>query len=194
MPKKVESHMMYGRWHDIEVEDDVTTYMEYENGATGVFITTTGDPCGTNRFEIQLDRAKIIAEHGKLFVWELEMSEQEFSRTNKIPFGCPKATPVEVELDGKNEQHVGVINAWGGAILRGTPLVADGREGINGLMLSNAMHLSSFLGREIEVPFDEQLYKDELMKRAAGSRRKAHTEAVYADTSDTYGGNKANKA
>lgn len=194
MPKKVESHMMYGRWHDIEVEDDVTTYMEYENGAIGVFITTTGDPCGTNRFEIQLDRAKIIAEHGKLFVWELEMSEQEFSRTNKIPFGCPKATPVEVELDGKNEQHVGVINAWGGAILRGTPLVADGREGINGLMLSNAMHLSSFLGREIEVPFDEQLYKDELMKRAAGSRRKAHTEAVYADTSDTYGGNKANKA
>ena len=194
MPKKVESHMMYGRWHDIEVEDDVTTYMEYENGATGVFITTTGDPCGTNRFEIQLDRAKIIAEHGKLFVWELEMSEQEFSRTNKIPFGCPKATPVEVELDGKNEQHVGVINAWGGAILRGTPLVADGREGINGLMLSNAMHLSSFLGREIEVPFDEQLYKDELMKRVAGSRRKAHTEAVYADTSDTYGGNKANKA
>ena len=188
MPKKVEAHLHYGKWHDIEVEDDVTAYVEYENGATGVFITTTGDACGTNRFEIQLDRAKIIAEYGKLSVWELEMGEQEFSRTNKIPFGCPKATQIEVELDGKNEQHVGVLNAWAAAILRGEPLVADGREGINGLMLSNAMHLSSFLGREVELPFDEQLFKDELMKRVATSRRKAASEAVFADTSGTYGG------
>ena len=188
MPKKVEAHLHYGKWHDIEVEDDVTAYVEYENGATGVFITTTGDACGTNRFEIQLDRAKIIAEYGKLSVWELEMGEQEFSRTNKVPFGCPKATQIEVELDGKNEQHVGVLNAWAAAILRGEPLVADGREGINGLMLSNAMHLSSFLGREVELPFDEQLFKDELMKRVATSRRKAASEAVFADTSGTYGG------
>ena len=188
MPKKVEAHLHYGKWHDIEVEDDVTAYVEYENGATGVFITTTGDACGTNRFEIQLDRAKIIAEYGKLSVWELEMGEQEFSRTNKVPFGCPKATQIEVELDGKNEQHVGVLNAWAAAILRGEPLVADGREGINGLMLSNAMHLSSFLGREVELPFDEQLFKDELMKRVATSRRKAASEAVFSDTSGTYGG------
>ena len=188
MPKKVEAHLHYGKRHDIEVEDDVTAYVEYENGATGVFITTTGDACGTNRFEIQLDRAKIIAEYGKLSVWELEMGEQEFSRTNKVPFGCPKATQIEVELDGKNEQHVGVLNAWAAAILRGEPLVADGREGINGLMLSNAMHLSSFLGREVELPFDEQLFKDELMKRVATSRRKAASEAVFADTSGTYGG------
>ena len=188
MPKKVEAHLHYGKWHDIEVEDDVTAYVEYENGATGGFITTTGDACGTNRFEIQLDRAKIIAEYGKLSVWELEMGEQEFSRTNKVPFGCPKATQIEVELDGKNEQHVGVLNAWAAAILRGEPLVADGREGINGLMLSNAMHLSSFLGREVELPFDEQLFKDELMKRVATSRRKAASEAVFADTSGTYGG------
>src|SRR5699024_10634938 len=148
----------------------------------------------TNRFEIHMDRAKLVVEDGQLHVLEFEVSEPEWSRTNKAPFATMPAHEVAVELDGKNEQHVGVINAWGGAILRGTPLVADGREGINGLMLSNAMHLSSFLGREIEVPLDEQLYKDELMKRAAGSRRKAHTEAVYADTSDTYGGNKANKA
>ena len=188
MPKKVEAHLHYGKWHDIEVEDDVTAYVEYENGATGVFITTTGDACGTNRVEIQLDRAKIIAEYGKLSVWELEMGEQEFSRTNKVPFGCPKATQIEVELDGKNEQHVGVLNSWAAAILRGEPLVADGREGINGLMLSNAMHLSSFLGREVELPFDEQLFKDELMKRVATSRRKAASEAVFADTSGTYGG------
>ena len=188
MPKKVEAHLQYGRWHDIEVEDDVTTYVEYENGATGVFITSTGDAHGTNRFEIQLDRAKLVAENGKLYMTEYEISEPEFSKTNKIPFGNLPAKTFEVETDGKNPQHVGVINAWGGAILRGEPLVAGGCEGIYGLTLSNAMHLSSWLGKEITLPFDEDLYYNELMKRVATSKRKESVNEVVSDTSNTYGG------
>lgn len=190
MPKSVEAHLHYGKWHDIEVEDDVTAYLEYENGATGVFITSTGDARGTNRFEIQLDRAKMGAGCGSLRVIEDARTEQECSATNKSPFGSIESKEVKPELDGMNLQHVGVINAWAGAILRGESLVASGEEGINGLMLSNAMHLSSFLGKKVTIPFDEQLFKDELLKRAAGSRRKADTTAVFADTQGTYGGAK----
>ena len=190
LPVKLQSHLHFGKWHDIEVEDDVTTYCEYANGATGVFITTTGDAHGTNRFEIQLDKAKLVAEHGKLFVLEYEKTEKEFSKENKSPFGNVAAHPVDVETDGMNEQHVGVLKAWGGAILRGEPLVAHGSEGINGLMLSNAMHLSSFLGKEVELPIDEELYYNELMARVKTSRRKTGGATVFADTSDTYGGNK----
>ena len=140
-------NMKFGQWHDVEVEDDVTTYLEYENGATGVFITTTGDAYGTNRFEIQMDGAKLVAEDDHLTVLEYDMSEPEFSKTNKTPFASVGAHELELHLDGRNEQHVGVVNAWGGAILRGEPLVADGREGINGLTLSNAMHLSTVPGK-----------------------------------------------
>jgi predicted dehydrogenase len=190
MPVKIHSHLLYGKWHDIEVEDDVTTYVEYENGATGVFITTTGDPRGTNRLEIQLDGAKIVAEDDKLDVWEFEVSEPEFNRTNTAPFGHIKAHKLELETDGKNDQHAGVINAWGGAILRGEPMVADGREGIRGLTLSNAMHLSSWLDQTIALPLDDALFHEELMKRVATSRRKENVKAVVADTSDTYGGAK----
>lgn len=189
LPIRVESHMKFGQWHDVEVEDDVTTYLEYENGATGVFITTTGDAHGTNRFEIQMDGAKLVAEDDHLTVLEYDMSEPEFSKTNKTPFASVGAHELELHLDGRNEQHVGVVNAWGGAILRGEPLVADGREGINGLMLSNAMHLSQFLGKMVELPFDEQLYYDELMKRVAVSRRKVG-ESVFADTRGSYSGTK----
>ena len=77
MPKKVEAHLHYGMWHNIEVEDDVTTYVEYENGATGVFITSTGDAHGTNRFEIQLDKAKMVTEGDSLSVLEYDMTEQK---------------------------------------------------------------------------------------------------------------------
>ena len=190
MPVKVESHLHFGKWHDIEVEDDVTTYVEYANGATGVFITTTGDAHGTNRFEIQMDRAKFVVENNKLIMTEYEMTEQEFSKINTQPFGTVNSTIREVETDGANPQHVGVLNAWTNAILHGGKLVAEGKEGINGLTLSNAMHLSAFLGKEVEIPFDEELYYKELMKRVAGSRRKVGVKPVFADTSGSYGGNK----
>lgn len=187
MPTKVSTHMYFGKWHDIEVEDDVTTFVEYANGATGVFVTTTGDAPGTNRFEITLDKGKLIAEDGKLTLWELETPEPEFSKTNKVPFGQPKSTKIEVETDGQSPQHVGVLNAFAAAILRGEPLVAGGEEGINGLTLSNAMHLSAWLGKEISLPFDEDLFYNELMKRVQNSRRKENINAVVADTSGTYG-------
>ena len=190
MPVKVEAHLHFGKWHDIEVEDDVTTYVEYPNGATGVFITTTGDAHGTNRFEIQMDKAKFVVENNKLVMTKYEMTEQEFSKIYKQPFGTVNSTTCKVETGGENPQHIGVLNAWANAILHGGKLVAEGKEGINGLTLSNAMHLSAFLGKEVEIPFDEELYYNELMKRVATSKRKVGVKSVFADTSGSYGGNK----
>lgn len=188
MPVKVQTKMHFGKWHDIEVEDDVTTYMEYENGATGVFITSTGDGWGSNRFEIQMDKARIVEDWGKLTVLEYDMTEQEFSKTTTKMSGIP-CHEVEIEYDETDESkegHVGVLNAWGGAILRGTPLVADGSEGINGLTLANAMYLSAFLDKEVSIPFDEELYYNELMKRVATSRRKEKKESVVIDLENSY--------
>lgn len=186
MPVEISARLSYGQWHDIEVEDDVTAYVKYENGATGVFITSTGDACGTNRFEIQMDKAKLVAENGTLTVYELEVSEPEFSAVNREPFGCPKGKVVDVETDGRSEQHVGVLNRFAAAVLRGEPLIAAGEEGINGLTLSNAMHLSDWLGRPVSLPLDEDLFYEELMKRVKTSRRKENLNAVVADTAKTY--------
>ena len=187
MPKTVHAHMLFGKWHDIEVEDDVTAFVTYENGATGTFITSTGDPCGTNRFEIQMDGAKLVAEGDTLTVTEFDMHEPEFTKVNKSSFAHPKWIPVEVETDGQNPQHVGVINAFGGAILRGEPLIAHGSEGINGLTLSNAMHLSAWTGKTVELPFDEEKYYGLLMERVANSRTKESADSVVADTDGSYG-------
>ena len=190
MPTKVYTKMHFGKWHDIEVEDDVTTYVEYPNGATGTFITSTGDAPGTNRFEITMDGAKLVVEDGKLYIWELEMAEPEFTKVNTVPFGSPKNEFREVETDGKNEQHVGVLNAFAAAILRGEPLIAEGSEGINGLTISNAMHLSAWTGKEIELPFDDELFYELLMERVKTSRRKENVAAVVADLNGTYNNNK----
>ena len=188
MPVKVEAKLHYGKWHNIEVEDDVTAYVEYENGATGTFITTTGDIPGTNRFEITLEHGKLIAEGDKLMMWRSEISEPEFSRTNEVAFAWPEITESVVETDGKNEQHFGVMNAFAAAILRDEPLVANGEEGINGLTISNAMHLSSWLGKEIEIAsFDHDKFHELLMERVKTSRRRTEVKEVKVDMSASFG-------
>lgn len=185
MPVKVRVFCHEGKWHDIEVEDDVTAYLEYANGATGVFVTSTGDAPGTNRLEITFDRGKVICEHDKLLLYKLSESEREFSRTCPDGFKKPEMTVSEVETDGKNEQHTGVLKAFADRILHGGKLVAEGTEGIRGLTLSNAMHLSSWLDRTIEIPFDEDTFLEELNKRRATSKKKTDKGIVF-DTTGTY--------
>lgn len=185
MPDKVQAFCHNGKWHDIEVEDDVTAYLEYPNGATGVFITTTADAPGTNRFEVTLEMGKLVCENNKLTLHRLSENERTFCKTAKGGFDTPECTVTEVETDGINEQHIGVLKAFAGKILHGTPLIAEGREGIHGLMLSNAMHLSSWLGHPVELPFDEDLFLTELNKRRAGSRQKEETGIVF-DTEGSY--------
>lgn len=186
MPVTIDVKMHFGKWHDIEVEDDVTAYVEYENGATGTFITTTGDTPGTNRFEIVCDGGTLICDGNSLTLLKLDMPESEFSATNKTAFASPKMTRIIPETDGQNLQHVGVLNAFAGAILRDEPMVADGREGIFGLTLSNAMHLSAWTGKPVTLPLDEDAFRDLLMERVKTSRRKEGIEAVFSSTEGTY--------
>ena len=185
LPKTVQAFCQEGKWHDIEEEDDVTAYLQFANGATGVFVTTTGDAPGTNRFEVTGTLGKLVCENDKLTFWKLAQDEREFCRTATEGFAQPQCQQVEVETDGENLQHVGVLNAFAGKILHGTPLVAEGTEGLGGLTLSNAMHLSSWLGRAVDIPFDEELFLSELNKRRATSRKKESKDITFS-TEGTY--------
>lgn len=172
MPVKVRAFCHEGKWHDIEVEDDVTAYVEYENGATGVFVTCTADAPGTNRFEITGDRGKLICENKKLTFYRLDVPEREINATSKESFVIPAYETLPVEVSGKNPQHNGVLAAFTDRILYGKPLIAEGHEGINSLMISNAMYLSSWLDKTVDLPFDEELFHFMLKKKIES----AHTE------------------
>lgn len=169
MPKKIHGFCSFGKYHDIEVEDDVTAYVEYENGATGVFITTTGEAPGTNRFEVVGDRGKIVAENNKLTFHRLTESEREFNRTSTSGFGTPECWEIDIPIKGQTTAHLGIIKNFVDAILHDTPLMAPGEEGVKGLSISNAMYLSTWLNKPISLPIDEDLYYEELQKRVKTS-------------------------
>ncbi|MCR5756072.1 MAG: Gfo/Idh/MocA family oxidoreductase [Acetatifactor sp.] len=180
MPVRVCAFCHYGKWHDIEVEDDVTAYLEFGNGATGVFVTTTADAPGTNRFEITLEKGKLVCENDKLYFYQLDVNEREYCYTATEGFVKPHGQEIQLTTDGQNLQHVGVLRAFAARILRGEALVAEGREGINGLELSNAMHLSSWMGRPVSLPIDEELFLEMLNERRSMSgKKKTITEATF---------------
>ena len=191
MPVNMHTFCHFGKWHDIEVEDDVTAYFEYPNGATGVFITSTADFPGTNRFEILGTAGKLVCENGsKLTYYKNDVDEREFNRTYKGGFGTPKCTAEEPQTDGSNLQHIGILRNFTQYLLGKEDLFVDGKEGIKGVILMDSMLLSTWLGRTVELPFDDDLYYNELQKRVAVSRLKEPGKDRVLDTSGTYGGNK----
>lgn len=187
MPVKVHAKMKFGKYHDIEVEDDVVATVEYANGAMGTFITTTADSPGTNRLEIVFDGGSLICEKDKLIFNKLGEKLSVFTKDNTSPYASPACKSEIVDTDGLNEQHSGVLKAFAAAILRNEPLVADGREGINGLTLSNAMHLSAWEGKEIDLPFDEQRFKDLLEERVKTSKIKENVKYVFSEFDKNHG-------
>ena len=189
LPVRVRAFLHEGKWHDIEVEDDVTAYMEFENGATGVFIASTGDAPGVNRLEILGSKGRLLIEDNRLLFERNVVDEREWCFSDVPPFAAPATEVVPVETDGLNPQHAGVLNAFAAHIMRGEPLVADGREGLRGLMLSNAMHLSGWTGETVTLPFDEERFLALLNQRRATSRRKEGRD-VAMDTAESFGRNR----
>ncbi len=191
MPKTVRGFCQYGKWHDIEVEDEVTAFFTYENGATGVFITTTGEAPGTNRLEISGTKGKLLCENDKLVWYKNETDAQEHSYSADNGFALPKLEIIEVETDGKNPQHVGIINNFANTLLGLEELFVDGKDGFNGVELMNAIELSGWKnGEEITLPVNEDEYLAELNKRRATSRKKEAVETVAADMGNTFGSEK----
>ncbi len=174
MPERVRAFCHFGKWHNIEVEDDVTCYCEYPNGATGVFITTTADAPGTNRFEITGTLGTLIYEDngGKISMTykKLECDERKHCYETKEAFRAPKHETEVFEFENAGPQHSGILSNVCDAILGKDELYAPAEDGIYGVMLANAMHLSSWLDKEITLPFDDELFYEELKKRIATSK------------------------
>ncbi|MDK2780849.1 MAG: UDP-N-acetyl-2-amino-2-deoxyglucuronate dehydrogenase [Trichococcus sp.] len=178
-PEKVYAKLQYGAGRNIVVENEVNALLDFGNGATGSFITCTNDIVGTDRFEIFGTKGKIIVEDSKkLIVKQLTAPEAELSENMdmqdvmKLFMGqinmADYVTVTEEEFETpQGLQHISVLNNFADHVVKGEPLLANGREGINGVTLANAMHLSSWLDKEVDYSVDGDLYLAELNKRIA---------------------------
>lgn len=170
MPSKIRSFCGFGKKHDIEVEDEVTAYLEYPNGATGMFITSTGEAPGTNRLEIAGDMGRVVIEGGKIQFTRNETPASEFLKTSKQGFARPPVWNVEIPLSGPAGGHKVITQNFVDAILNGAPLIAPAPEGIKSVEIANAMLYSAWTDKTIDLPIDSAAYESALKERIAKSR------------------------
>ncbi|MEZ0326676.1 MAG: Gfo/Idh/MocA family protein [Fimbriimonas sp.] len=189
MPSKVRAFCAFGRDHNIEVEDEVTAYFEYPNGATGVFITSTGEAPGTNRLEIAGDLGKLVFEANKLTLTLNEVSASDFCKSSKESFAAPKTTVSEVSPDGKAGQHQEILQNFIDAITTSTPVIAPAAEGIHSVELANAMLYSAWTDTTVELPLDSAAYEAALQAKIdESSFQKAVFEGGDVDISKSFAG------
>ena len=183
MPESVTAYCDVARYHRIEVEDDATIFTRYANGATGVFITSTGEAPGTNRLEIAGDRGKLVLEGGVMKWWRLQESERKVcfqSQENfaSIPCDYEEFRPTEPET-----AHAGILQNWANAIRLGEPLLSPGPDGLNELTLSNAAYLSQWKGNvPVALPMDTAEFDRLLAQHAQDSALKREEERSGGST------------
>lgn len=188
MPVSLRAFTHLGKHHNIEVDDEVTTYLEYENGATGLFVTTTGEAPGSNRLEI-------AAEHGRL-VYDTSQKYLEFVRNDKPVsraiaenpgFSAPQTTTEKIRISGTGKQHAEVLDNFAKAIAGKAELIAPAQEGIKSVELANAMLLSGWSEKTVSLPISARRYTNQLRTRIEGSTlKKVVKEAVMDDMSSTF--------
>ena len=174
MPSKVFASCDFGKYHDIEVEDDVTAIAKYPNGATGVFITTTGEFPGTNRLEISGSKGKIVYERGKFTFTRLDKDERENTFASGVGYdGGIKAETEDIVVEGPDiNQHTEIVKNFVRHILTGEELIAPGEEGINMLSIANAMVLSAWENKWVDIPNDGEEFYEHLVEKQKTSRHK----------------------
>ncbi len=177
MPTRVKALCRFGHYHKIEVEDDVTALLEFANGASGVFIASTGEAPGTDRLEIVAERGRVIVEGGRILWKRNTIPTSEFCRTAKVGFGTLPHWDVEIPVTGPEASQVAIIRNFVDAILHGEPLIARGEEGLASIELANAMLMSQFLNTTLELPLDSAAYEAELNARIKESAARRNANA-----------------
>ena len=189
MPVRLRAHCAFGKYHDIEVEDDVTAFCEFANGATGTFTASTGEAPGTNRLEIAGERGRLVYEDDRLRFPRNETEMSAFGSTTAGGFTKPPVWEVAFPgLDGHGGQHRAILENFVAAIEDGATLIAPAAEGIRSVELANAMLLSTFEDRTVELPLDAAVYEKRLKEKSASStfQKKEVKAAAAADFSQSF--------
>lgn len=168
LPKRVQAVTRTWR-HRIEVEDEASALIEWENGATGYYHTSTNEVPGTDLIEICGDRGKVVYSHGKITLYSIDPPIQEFNDNAGIMWGSPKAEAVPVELEDRPTGHSAILKNFARAILYGEELLSPGAEGIKSLEFINAVILSGATGKPVELPVPRGRYERWIRNKARTS-------------------------
>jgi predicted dehydrogenase len=186
MPDQVTGFCQFGRYHDIEVEDDVTAHFRYTNGTHATFITSTGEAPGRNLLQISGERGILSLEGRSLRFSRNRTPMSEFSAASSAGFAKPESWSIDLPIPQGSASHNEVLQNFTNAILHGSPLIAPAAEGIRSIELANAILLSSWKNQSISLPMDSAEYEQQLLHRINSSTHVKKTPPPRSISQDDF--------
>ncbi len=187
MPSKIRATCSFGKYHHIEVEDEVTAVFEFPNGATGQFAASTGEAPGCNRLEIVGDLGTIITDGNTVKLIRCSESVSEFNKTTDEMFGSPETTEEIFTPSEAVNQHAAILNNFVKAANSEATLIAPADAGLNSLQLAGGMIYSTWINDEVELPLDSAAYEKIMNEKIAASKpREVTRTAAAVDMSKSY--------
>jgi predicted dehydrogenase len=156
MPHRVRAFLGFGRFHAIEVEDQVTAYVDYPAGATGVFVASTGEAPGTNRLEVAAELGRVVIEDESFEIWRNAIPTPERIRTAEARSPAPATNHERLVLPMGGVDAKGLLENLVRAVAGDESLLAPAGEGLPAIELANAMLLSGLEGRTVELPLERE--------------------------------------
>ncbi len=170
MPQSVRGFCQFGRYHQVEVEDNVTAYMAWENGTTATFVTSTGEAPGANRLEIAAENGRLTVTDGvKIHFQRNRQPMGKFCMEAEAAFAMPENWSIEIPVEASGGQHVEILQNFTNAILKGEKLLSPAEQGIHSVELANAILLSTWQDKTIELPMSSADYERLLIEKGETS-------------------------
>jgi predicted dehydrogenase len=169
LPNSITANVRFGKYHDIDVEDEVSALMTFDNGATGTLTASCGEAPGVNRIEIVGDRGTLVLEKGVIEVLRSSESVQSHCRTTDEMFGMPEFEGETFEISDESSQHAAVLQNFVDSIETGAQLLTSGDQGLGSLQMANGILLSAWTNGTVTLPIDANQYEARLQEKIRGS-------------------------
>lgn len=170
MPQRVRGFCQFGRYHEIEVEDNVTAFFEYENGTTATFITSTGEAPGANRLEIAGENGRLtVIDSSKIHFQRNRQPMSKFCMEAEAAFASPETWSFDIPVEQSGGQHTEILQNFTNCILHGETLLSPAEQGIHSVELANAILLSTWQDKTVELPFASEDYEKLLIEKGENS-------------------------
>lgn len=186
MPQRVRGFCQFGRFHEIEVEDDVTAVLQYDSGMTATFVTSTGEAPGVNKLEISAENGRLTVTDGsKIHFQRNRQPMSKFCMEAQAAFAMPESWHIDIPVESSGGQHVEILQNFTNAILKDEKLLSPAEQGIYSVELANAILLSTWQDKTIELPMISADYERILIEKGEKSTFQK-TKVVAKATADDF--------
>jgi predicted dehydrogenase len=151
-PRRALGVCRFGRFHEIEVEDDVTAHFDFASGMSALVIAGTGEAPGTSRLEVSADRGRAVLEGNEATVHRNRESASGYRRREAS--GRPRADVERVVFPQEGRTGLLLLQNFVAAIRGEARLLAPAEQAKHAVELANAVLWSCLSERPIDLPLD----------------------------------------